>query len=134
MTEFKLYVVRNSEGKYFRAKGYGGSGESWVEDLQKARIYSRIGTARACVTFYATEPKYKDFLPPVLVELTISESKVLDEKERLAKVVKKKKTEKEQRELRDKKWQLERAEIAYEQAKENLEKAKQWLHLVNRQN
>jgi hypothetical protein len=36
----KLYVVINKEGKYFRAKGRDGYGETWVSDIQKARIYT----------------------------------------------------------------------------------------------
>ena len=29
----KLYVVRNKQGKYFRAIGYGGYGSNWVDTL-----------------------------------------------------------------------------------------------------
>ena len=46
-----MYAVRNRDGQYFRAKGYGGSGESWIEGLARARIYPRPGPARQVVTF-----------------------------------------------------------------------------------
>ncbi len=49
-----LYLVRNKEGKYFRTKGYGGHGKSWVDGMETAKIYGKIGPARATVTFFAT--------------------------------------------------------------------------------
>ena len=54
-----IYVVRNREGRFFRAKGFGGSGQSWVEDLGKARFYTKIGQAKSRVTFFSREyPQY----------------------------------------------------------------------------
>ena len=43
----ELYVVRNKEGKYFRTKGYSGYGDTWVDDIQKAKVYPKIGQARS---------------------------------------------------------------------------------------
>jgi hypothetical protein len=31
MDTLTIYVIRNKEGKYLRAKGYHGYGSSWVE-------------------------------------------------------------------------------------------------------
>jgi hypothetical protein len=42
-----LYAVRNREGKWFRAKGYGGYGDTWTPDIGKAKLYSKIARARA---------------------------------------------------------------------------------------
>ena len=47
----KLYAVRSKDGKYFRAKGYGGYGESWVDDIKNARLYKKLSQA------------YKQFMP-----------------------------------------------------------------------
>ena len=55
----KLYAVRNQEGKYFRAKGYGGYGNSWVKELEKAKLYSKLAQARSRVTWwYNAYPDY----------------------------------------------------------------------------
>jgi len=89
MENLKFYIIKSKDGKYFRAKGYGGYGESWVGDIQSARVYQRIGPARTQVTFWAAE--YPDYGVPDIIELTVSESKVLDEGNRVQKAIKKKK-------------------------------------------
>lgn len=66
-----MYAVRNQEGKFFRAKGYGGYGNTWVDDLKKAKIYPRIGQARSRVTFFANT--YPQYGIPDLVELRVTE-------------------------------------------------------------
>jgi hypothetical protein len=48
----ELYVVKNSKGEYFRAKGFGGGGKSWVENISQAKIYTKIGQAKARVTYF----------------------------------------------------------------------------------
>ena len=78
-----LYAVRNRDGQYFRAKGYGGSGDTWVDSLQKARIYPKIGPARSQVTFFANN--YPKFGIPELVELRVTDVVVLDETARVKK-------------------------------------------------
>lgn len=125
MSEFKLYVVRNAEGMFFRAKGYGGSGESWVDSLDRAKIYGRIGPARGVVTWYANN--VKDYPVPTLVEIPINTEQfvVLDESQRIAKSQERKRTEKGRRDLYDKKSELERATRAYEQSKQLYEKLKE---------
>ena len=47
-----FYVVRNKEGKYLHSKGYNGSGECWVEGLEKAKVWSRPGPAKAQRTWW----------------------------------------------------------------------------------
>lgn len=34
-TILDLFVVKTESGKYFRAKGYNGSGQTFVDDLKK---------------------------------------------------------------------------------------------------
>lgn len=93
--ELDLYVVCNRNGQFLRAKGYGGSGEKWVNEINKARIYPKIGTARAQVTWFANN--YPQYGVPKIVKLTCTGIEVLDEKER----VKKSQKAKAKRELED---------------------------------
>lgn len=118
--DLELYVVRNSEGKFFRTKGYGGYGDTWIESIAKARIYAKLGTARAIVSFFANNyPKYP---APVIVKMKVMESEVLDEKERLQKAKEKKQKAEETREIRNKKWELDRAKIVFEEAEKRYKK------------
>lgn len=105
--ELVLYVVRNSKGQYFRAKGFSGSGESWVDDINKAKIYGKIGGARGTVTYFAQNPK---FPVPDIVKLTVTGMEVIDEKARVQKVLDKKAREEQEQEKRRAEHQLKAAE------------------------
>jgi len=85
MDEIKLYAVRNAEGQWFRSKGYGGYGKTWVDEFRKARVYNAIGPARQQVTFFAKN--YPEFGVPDLVELTVTSVTALDESDRVAKAL-----------------------------------------------
>ncbi len=55
----KLYVVVNSDGHFFRSKGFGGYGKTWVAELEGARFYTKLGQAKSRVTWFArTYPQY----------------------------------------------------------------------------
>ena len=73
-----LYVVRNRQGKYFRSIGYGGTGENWVDTLDKAKFYPRIGQAKARVTYFTKN--WPDYGTPDILEFTldVAQAKVLD--------------------------------------------------------
>jgi hypothetical protein len=59
MPGFELYVVTNADGEYFHRKGYGGHGSTWCKEPHKARIFTKIGQARARITYFAKNfPKY----------------------------------------------------------------------------
>ena len=90
----KIYVVRNSEGKYFRAIGYGGYGSNWVDELSRAKFYTKIGQAKSRVTyFFGDDPSFG--CPEILeFELDITRAKVLDMREDTEKKIKKKKEKK----------------------------------------
>ena len=77
----KLYAVRNREGKYYKSRGYGGIGTHWVDGLERAKIYAKIGGARSVITYYARE--YPSYGTPLLVELTVVETTVSDESDRV---------------------------------------------------
>jgi hypothetical protein len=83
----KLYAVRNQDGQYFRAKGYGGYGNSWVNELEKAKLYSKIGQARSRVTWwYNAYPEYGICeiveLEAVVVETYKEDQRIADEKKK----------------------------------------------------
>jgi len=82
----ELYVVRNRDGKYFRAKGIGGYGDSWVDELERARIYTKASSAKAQITFWATN--YPDYGTPDLVILEAKIKEVVPQDERVKGVVK----------------------------------------------
>lgn len=105
----KFYIVRNQEGKFFRAKGYKGGGDSWVDDLGKCRVYNRIGPARSIVTWWTRT--YPKFGIPDIVECSITEGnfKVLDETERVNKTIAKINKVEEEREVKLRKYKLEMA-------------------------
>ena len=77
----KLYAVKNREGKYYKSRGYGGYGTHWVDSIERAKIYTKIGGARAVITYWATA--YPSYGTPLLVELTATETAVSDESERV---------------------------------------------------
>ncbi len=76
-----LYVVRNREGKYFRSIGYSGSGDNWVDTLDKAKFYPKIGQAKSRVTYFTKN--WSDYGTPDILEFTldITQAKVIDMKE-----------------------------------------------------
>jgi hypothetical protein len=118
LEKIELYAVRNSQGQWFRAKGYGGYGESWTDTFARARVYSKIGPARATISFFANSNKYPS---PDLVRLCVTKVEVIDESERVEKV----KLAKRKREALQKKWdseqQLKRAQQALDKAKADIE-------------
>jgi hypothetical protein len=113
MDTLELYAVRNKKGQYLRSKGYGGYGPSWVDDLQKAKIYPKIGPARSQVTFWANN--YPRYGTPEIVVLTVTASQVLNEEDRVKKAIIKSKREKINQELF---WAREKAEKARKRVEE----------------
>ncbi len=86
--ELVLYAVRNSKGQYFRAKGYSSTGATWVDDINKGKIYGGTGPARATITWFANN--FKDYPTPDLIKLTVTGIEVIDEGDRVAKAKQKK--------------------------------------------
>lgn len=83
-----LYAVKNHEGKYFRARGYGGYEVSWVDELSKAKIYPKIGQARSQATFW--KKTYPEKPTPVILELHVTTTTEINEVERIKKSIVKK--------------------------------------------
>ena len=76
-----FYAVRSQDGKWFRSKGYGGGGNSWVDDLTKAKIYANPGPAKTQITFWAKN--YPEYGIPDLVRITTGVCEYLDQTERV---------------------------------------------------
>lgn len=122
LPDISFYVVRNSEGKYFRRKGYMGSGNTWVENIATARIWVKLSGARSVVTFFANS--YPEYPVPSILKMNIGSVEVLDEAERVAKAKAKKKKDLETRELKSRKYALDTAKRQYEDAKSRYEREK----------
>ncbi len=73
-----LYVVRSQDGKFFRAIGYGGHGENWVDSIEKAKFYPKIGGAKGRVTYFTKN--YPEYGTPDILEFTleVAQAKVLN--------------------------------------------------------
>lgn len=122
--DFAVYAVANADGQYFRAKGYGGEGATWVDDIVKAKIYPRIGQARSRITYFANH--FPSYPVPHLVKLKITELEILDEDERVEKAKLKKIKEKEMKEIRRKQWAVDQAKRDLANAQQRLNQAKGW--------
>jgi hypothetical protein len=103
-----LYAVKNEKGQWFRRKGYGGYGETWINNFGAARIYAKIGHARAIISFFVNH--YPDFPRPKLVALHIDRVEEIDEEARLQKEQEKQQKLEKKREENRLKMQLQHAE------------------------
>lgn len=112
--DFCIYIVQNNSGLYFRAKGYHGYGDSWVEDIKQARIYTQLKYARATVTWFANN--YKDAPTPDIIRFNITEGQFLVETDRLEKIKREKAEAEYKRKCREQKASLEKAKREYEVA------------------
>lgn len=117
--ELVVYVVRNSKGQYFRAKGMSGYGDSWVDDINRAKIYPKIGGARGTVTYFAQNPNYP---VPEILKLTVTKVEVMDETKRVEKVLNKKAKEEQEQKARRAKRELEEAQARLESAQAELKR------------
>lgn len=120
--EITLYAVRNSDKQWLRKIGYGGSGKSWTDEFNQARIYTKIGAARSMVSWWANN--YPQYPTPELVQFQVSGVKVLDETARVEKQKLNKQKAEQRRELRDKQWKLEMAQRDLEDAQKRLSQYK----------
>lgn len=83
----ELFTLMNDTGQFMRAKGYSGSGKSWVDGIKTARIYTSIGPAKAQVTFW--KKNFQDHECPKIVVLEATIKEVLDQNERVSEVIEK---------------------------------------------
>lgn len=113
-----MYAVRSKDGKWFRRKGYSGYGDSWVDDIKRARIYGKPGPARAQITFWAEN--YPSHGVPDLVALKVTDMEVLDEAQRLEKKHKREEKAAGVRRMKMASERLETAKKEFEEAHADL--------------
>lgn len=99
----KLYAIRNKEGKYFRPIGRNGRGQNWQETLEKAKLYSKIGTAKAQISWWYKN--YPSYGCPDLIVFELGLGRVEDVKTETELKIVKAKTKKLKDELQYKRWQ-----------------------------
>ena len=123
MEPLELFAIQNKEGQWFRRKGYGGYGPSWVDDFKLARIYTNPRGARGQISYFAS--KWPEYGTPDLVVLRITEIAVLDESKRIEEAKKKLATKEEKRQVKLSRARLDRARKEFEEAQANLKRAEQ---------
>jgi hypothetical protein len=114
----EVYVVQNAQGQFFRAKGYSGSGKTWVNDISQAKLYPNTRGARQSITFFANA--YPKLPAPVLLKLTIGKVEVMDESDRLLKAKQRKEKAVAERKRRDAEYALERAKSRMAEAEREI--------------
>lgn len=85
----ELFTLMNNTGQFMRAKGFSGSGKSWVDGIKTARIYTSIGPAKAQVTYWNKNFPNHECPKIVVLEATIKE--VLDQSDRVSKAIERQK-------------------------------------------
>ena len=117
-----LYVVRNREGKFFRAIGYGGSGANWVDSLEKAKFYPKIGQAKSRVTYFTQE--WPDYGTPDILEFTldVTQAKVIDMTETTKKSIARIERRNLQREANYRQYEIETLRSEQARIREKLER------------
>lgn len=96
--ELKLYAIQNKDGLWF----HRFTKSKWVKDFRLARIYSKIGPARAMCTFFATH--HNDI--PNIVCLHIEKFTIIDDTQRVQKNIKVRQIKKECRKLTERQRQI----------------------------
>lgn len=115
LDDIKFYAVRNKDGKWFRRKGYS---ETWVDDLKNAKIYNKPGPARSQISYFYNN--WPDYGVADLIEFSIGSFEIIDERDRVLGVKKKK-------EEKAKKYKIQARQRDVEMAKAKLEEAKKEL-------
>ena len=108
METLEFYVVRSKDGKYLRSKGYNGYGESWVEELKKAKVYTKRGPAAAQVTWWATN--YPDYGVPYLIPIIGTPGEPIPQEKRVLNSIWKKEMKKTKNELAQAERDVQRAQ------------------------
>jgi glutamate formiminotransferase len=114
METLTFYAVRSKDGKYLRTTGLGG-GNHWVDTLEKAKVWTKIGPAKSQVTFWAGN--YPEFGVPDIIPLVATAGEPINQDDRVSKALKKKKIEELKREL----WRIEER---YDKAKREFDRHK----------
>lgn len=112
-----FYAVRHPDGKQYYRTYSKHHQAGWVDNLEDARLWTREGTARGNITGLSRP----NFVPDLIV-FVVTEVKVVDQKERIAKAQAEKKRRAEEQRAAEKKWRLEEAERRLAAAQRDVEK------------
>jgi len=112
-----FYAVRNHEGKYYRTYDKNRS-SGWKDNLEDAKLWTRIGPARAKITALS----HGRGPVPELVEFVVREVNVVDQTARVAAAKAKREREEAERKAAEKKWRLQEAERELAEAQRRVEK------------
>lgn len=111
--ELDFYLIRNLDGKFFRAKGRSGGGLTWVDKAQDAKVYTKLGQARSRVTYFAkAHPEYG---VPQLIHIHVVEGELIQEEVRVKKAIKKDALARLKRRQSHLEWQLENGRLTLEE-------------------
>lgn len=117
----KIYVIKSKDGKYFRAKGYNSyNSDSWVDDLDRARIYTKIGPAKSQVTFWYNN--YPEYGCPDILEFELVNPTILDMEKLTKKAINKIKQRNVQAEIRANQLKIDSLNAQIKNAKSELNK------------
>lgn len=100
MDTLTFYVVRSKDGKYLRSTGIGG-GAHWIEDIKKAKVWNKIGTAKAQVTFWASN--YPEFGVPEIIPFLATPQEPMNLEDHVNNSIRKKELDK----LNHERWRAE---------------------------
>lgn len=120
--DLKMYLVRNSSGQYYRRVGRDGYKSCWTDKVDKASVWTKKGTARSRVTWFATH--YPTFPVPDLIEIAAGVITIANEAERIEKVKEAKIRAEARYQERQKSRELKWAQERYEKAQQELIRAK----------
>jgi hypothetical protein len=122
LSQLEFFIIINSDGNFFRRKGYSGYGQTWVSDIKKARTYNKIGPARSQVTWFSNT--YPNYPYPAIIKFKVGSYEILHEVERINKAIKTKEEKIALKKAKQAKYDLEYAQRNLERAKKDLENAR----------
>ena len=112
-----FYAVRHPDGKQYYRTRLHNQAAGWKPNLEDARLWTKLGTARSNITALS-----RPGFVPDLVEFVVTEVRVVDQKERVAKAKAERDRKEAERVAAEKKWRLEQAERELAAAQRRVEK------------
>lgn len=115
-----FYAIKNEHDEWYKTYSSGGRRRGWKKNIVDARIYAGLATARAKVTSLANEFPMQPI--PMLVELVVTEQRIVNQEDRVAKSRHEKEKKDAERQLRSREWEIECAQRQLEEAQAKLAK------------
>ena len=106
-SDIVFYAVKSQDGRWFRSKGYMGSGNSWVTDIMKAKFYTNPGPAKSQVTFWSKN--YPEMGIPFLVRISLGKIEYIEQQDRVVKALEKQVKKEQQAQIVRIEREIERA-------------------------